>query len=552
MPCGINCLLQPLNIDLFEHEDYTLSHWVDENGEIWDFENDTVTENMVLYAIWNHIPSHYLFFSDNTYGSVMNTYFSKTYFSPETSMVSSISTKNVTIGEPINLCSRNDSNWKVELENARDANNGIKHYGGCGPIAMISVMEYFARVMGYRQIMEDGTTSSGMTTLATEVYGEVNTIAFGLTNEDKDVGTTPSEFVRAFNQLMVKNGLSGKISATYHTRYCSLDVKLELIKNSIDNGLPVTCYTIFREGEVGSHYINIYGYEEWEVCENGNITTHTFLKIRPNIEDGEIKNYLLECEFLDSSNVGLLYYTIGSYDKTEEITAEDFSEYFTNDGTAYMTDSNYIEMHNEEEYYFKIKRINTACINNKLTASINVNNNRSAGLYLKFSENIKRITFDLSIYNANQNFINNTSLEIKYFDNIESEWITSYTYNLSDFSNELNNIVVYFPYEISEFFIRITSNNSMTSQNICGIKIDNIQVSYNFIEQHVHAYSFTSTSSKHTATCTCGESFTESHTFKTNLVMGQLVKSCTECGYVVKNDDFVLASIEEEEFNFIQ
>lgn len=91
------------------------------------------------------------------------------------------------------------------------------------------------------KIMIDVNDKNVRDQLARDVYLEVNTIAFGLSNESKSVGTIPLEYVRAFNELMKDYLIYGQLKANYNTRYVSKEVKYNQIKDSIDNGVPATC-----------------------------------------------------------------------------------------------------------------------------------------------------------------------------------------------------------------------------------------------------------------------------------------------------------------------
>lgn len=52
-------------------------------------------------------------------------------------------------------------------------------YGGCGPIASLGIMDYFARYLGYDEIMDNPTDSDKRVILASEVLSNTHFSIFG-------------------------------------------------------------------------------------------------------------------------------------------------------------------------------------------------------------------------------------------------------------------------------------------------------------------------------------------------------------------------------------
>ena len=536
-----NSLIAELDYELFVYKWYKVKHCVLENGYIWDFSNDIVTENTTLYVVWEHNRNSYITFPESNHQSTIEAHFEFVYPDSQSEMNHSVSTKDVTNYEPLNILYEYRYNDADELAVARNR-NGIDHYGGCGPIAMIGILDYLAVAFDYNEIIQDANNQSDRIDLATDVYREVKTIAFG-SEDDKNVGTAPMEYTNSFNDLMKQYYLQGQITANYCKRYVSKEVKLNQIKESIDAGIPVTCYTIFNtDGNIASHYFNIYGYEEWDVIYNNQTIKHTFIKVKPNNTDSKI--YYIDADFLNSFNVGLIIYDINPCDNIKIITGEDFCRYFINDGGNYMIDTMYISIHNAEGYYFDVKRNNCASFDNKVVMMTNPMDNNEASLQLNFFQNIRTISFKFFLLEGDEIVPENTTVELRYYDEINDQWIISSTVNLheSDY---------YFIYEelgadinLFSIVLKCSDNNSPVGARI---KIDNIIVGYITEEQHYHQYTYTYTTIKHTAICSCGDTYTETHTFKTSLVMGKLQKSCVTCGYIVDmNNDFVVASLPKD------
>lgn len=63
------------------------------------------------------------------------------------------STKDVSSAIPINMQGINFP--KSEIQQAIINTGVASSYGGCGPIAMMGILDYFARYLGYNEIMED-------------------------------------------------------------------------------------------------------------------------------------------------------------------------------------------------------------------------------------------------------------------------------------------------------------------------------------------------------------------------------------------------------------
>lgn len=51
-------------------------------------------------------------------------------------------------------------------------------YGGCGPIAMIGILDYFSRYRNYTSIMNDPTNSADRTQLAYDVFKATPTLNY--------------------------------------------------------------------------------------------------------------------------------------------------------------------------------------------------------------------------------------------------------------------------------------------------------------------------------------------------------------------------------------
>ena len=83
-------------------------------------------------------------------------------------------------------------------------------YGGCGPIAAIGILDYFARYMGYNEIMENSTDSESRIQLATEVFKNTD---YSILGNQEDTLVWPWAIADAFNEVIKNHGLENIITA---------------------------------------------------------------------------------------------------------------------------------------------------------------------------------------------------------------------------------------------------------------------------------------------------------------------------------------------------
>ena len=201
-----------------------------------------------------------------------------------------------------------------DIDTTRQTSGIESSYGGCGPLAMIGILDYFSRFRGYTSIIEDPTNSTDRVLLAYDVFTNTETIELPdilsssnnllveeaeligkeyLTEEttrsssgNKQTFTWPSDYVDAFNTLMDEYNLDEQIVAYNHGwgLFVSLNDKINRVKQSIDEGLPVTIYCgLGGNGSFGNHYVNVYEYQNWQgLDKNGNVVNNVIFKARLN------------------------------------------------------------------------------------------------------------------------------------------------------------------------------------------------------------------------------------------------------------------------------
>lgn len=221
-----------------------------------------------------------------------------------------------------------DEEIKIAIKAANVADK--TNYGGCGPIASLGILDYFARYLGYTEIINDPNDSNQRIKLATEILSRTHFSMFG--NEEKTL-VWPWDNIKAFNSYLESKELDSIISAygAWDLHEGHKDDYLSLIKYKIDEGLPVTLCTgkVPGNGEFKEHYTNVYGYETWVGIpyNGGNKMEKTFLKAR--INKGYSEQYYCDSDILNQGQIGVIVYNI-NYSSSYDFYAKDFSKAFVN------------------------------------------------------------------------------------------------------------------------------------------------------------------------------------------------------------------------------
>jgi hypothetical protein len=227
------------------------------------------------------------------------------------------------------------SEWSDYIQTAKNLAGLDQNYIGCGPLALVSQYEYFARSAGYTTLATDPDFAYDRIMLAAEIFEEVPTIPadsilgqiFGV---DPNAGTftLPSSFIYGARQVLQNHYLAiPKIGIddegeeyTYYDSDSqivvygdtlpslnSFSVKINNIKDSIDNGMPVVWWTFGDAGDYSDHYMNIYAYETWLGTDAyGNTTTHLMFKLRFNWDDS--LTIYMDSDLLNAVNGGFIFF----------------------------------------------------------------------------------------------------------------------------------------------------------------------------------------------------------------------------------------------------
>ena len=203
-------------------------------------------------------------------------------------------TYNPTESRPRNVSVKEDSDIQTALSEYIIDNELSSSYSpGCGPLAMIGQFDFLARYAGYYPIMPEPDSLEGKIQLARDVLNNTTVLSsetmFGdLHDYLSFVGsgsfTWPNEVISSSNELLESYGLS--VSATrivdgqeetYYTdesqivvsgdeipSFLSINEKVNNLKSSIDDGMPVIVWTSGFNAEFEGHYFNVFGYEYWD------------------------------------------------------------------------------------------------------------------------------------------------------------------------------------------------------------------------------------------------------------------------------------------------
>ncbi len=390
-------------------------------------------------------------------------------------MISSKSTKDVSGFIPIEVQGRENELFPdTDIEKAIETSGIPSSYGGCGPIAMIGILDYFARYQGYSSIMDNPENSTDRISLAYDVF--TTTLTFEVpsvsTMEEpahqheilehqndalayqeellayqqaaalssggsKNTLTLPVHYVNAFNELMSNNyHLNEQIKATDHGMLASMESKIKKVKDSIDKGLPATIYTgLAGDGPLANHYVNAYEYQEWQgTAKNGNVLKNIVFKVRLNWGRGQEYECYMDAELLGEPITGVIYYTVT--DKNHLIRPTDFAKDFVNSNGQgqYFFYEKTADITTSDGFHFGTNRLRCGYIENQyLVLSANRANAGLAFLEMNFETAIKAMNFDISLWSGLEGLGSDDYVKIYYKDS-NGKWREKMTLEINQLS----------------------------------------------------------------------------------------------------------------------
>lgn len=355
-------------------------------------------------------------------------------------------------------------------------------YGGCGPIASMGILDYFARYLGYNEIISDPTNSDKRTILATEVLTRTH---FSMWGSPDNTLVWPWDNASAFNSLMETKGIGNIISANDHWTLFGGEKNnyWNMITTNIDEGVPVTLFTglVSGSGAFAEHYTNIYGYDTWVGIPNagGSRIEKTFIKAR--INGGRTTEYYCDADILNCGQTGLITYNI-NYSNLYNFYANDFSEEFINSsgGGQYFFNeiSKNVSLSNGVNLY--TNRLRTSYIENKyLVLSPNRANAGTAYLDISFPNRVQRLSFNAAMWSGLEGQIDQ-EFKIQYMSSSGwKDYISISPSDLTTLKDYPNDFTILFPKNTSRIRFYSSKSNPIGDRNKGRIVLDNFQVKYN-------------------------------------------------------------------------
>ena len=355
------------------------------------------------------------------------------------------------------------------------------NYGGCGPIAEMGILDYFARYLNYSEIIADPPDSDKRVELAKTVFSNTNFNGFGSKDETL---VWPWDARNAFNQTIQEKGLKNKIVAndTWTLFGGKKDDYWKTIVENIDEGIPVTLFTgkEFGGGDFAEHYTNIYGYETWVGFKDGGKErlTKRFIKARLNQARGE--DTYCDADILDCAQVGLITYKV-NYENSYAFYASDFAKDFVNEngGGQYFYSPKETNVTLSNGMKIDTERLRTSYIENQyLVMSPNREDAGSAYLDISFPHSVSRLSFDSSMWSSKEGALRE-NFEIQYFkDNHWGKQKSIDTNKLSISKKYPDNFVTLFPENTNRIRFFSSHSNPIADRNKGRICLDNFQVCY--------------------------------------------------------------------------
>lgn len=407
-------------------------------------------------------------------------------------------------------------------------------YGGCGPIAMIGMADFFARYLGYTEIINNPDDLGQQKELIKEFLNQNTIPTMEIVDPDpnstgKQTLALPWNCAKGFNQVMKNHNLDNTIKAIDMGFFLvSKKEKIAKIKEQIDIGLPVTLYTALAgSGDLGNHYVNVYGYEDWiGTNQYGNNITHTMLEFRMNWAEDPTKSYYMDSDILGSFITGIIYYEITyKYQVLPDMLFMSFKneqnqgQYFNEVVESPISIKEY-----EVNMSFMTRRLRCSYLNQGyLVLSANRDNHDTAYLEFEFEEDVRQVGLDLWKWSNKEKFQTDASLRLEYFDKTTNQWETAKEINvfLLPIKEEMPKyLLVRLPKGAKKIRLIVENKGITTDRNKGRIAIYYIDAFFDTYNQvykpHEHIYKDRFEyydESAHWAYCVCGRGTREQHIF---------------------------------------
>ena len=391
------------------------------------------------------------------------------------------STRSISNGIPVNV--NGNAFPKSEILTAIEHTGVSSGYGGCGPIAIMGVMDYFSRYLGYTEYIEDPTSSSDRISLAEDVLNKSETFEMGF--KDKNTMMFPWDFETAFDNLTYDYGLGGIVDSRHAWKLLKghQEERWNAVVDSVDKGLPVTLMTGLWSGDgpFSKHYTNIFGYEKWTGLKSstGERIEKDFIVARLNWRDWE-GEYYCDSSILNDGMVALITYNI-NYANSYTVRASDFAKEFVNSdgGGQYFFYNKEASVTTANGRTLQTNRKRCSYIENQyLVLSPNRENAGEAYLDISLPHSASKMSFTSALWGSSEGIANET-FKIQYYSN---GWLDHVSYDLSQFSKLKQypkTYTVLLPKQATRFRFIANHSNPTGDRNKGRIVLDNINFQYN-------------------------------------------------------------------------
>lgn len=449
IPVEIGTSVEPLEKSKLEKPNSTFGGWYTYEGKLWSFDN-IITEDITLYAHWNWDCSHLInaneitgesyWFDDKT--STENNiyqYLRKKYHNSSNWIITS---KNSTPYQPVEM--QGQKFPEKDILTAIETSGVASSYGGCGPIAMMGILDYFARYYDYSSIMKDPTNEKHRIQLAYDVLKNTKTIEISnpkeksmLSGGDKSTMTLPNDYVKGFSDVMNLYGLNDQITAQNYL-FSSKNALIERVVKSIDKGVPVTLYTGVGcgDGEVSEHYVNVYGYEIHQGIDIFNKkVTQVIFSACINKDYEEPSEIWIDADVLDHFLSGIIVYTVKN--ENQLIKPLDFADDFVNNQGQgqYFFYEKQADITTSKGMSFQTNRLRCGYIENQyIVLSAYRENAGTAFLEMNCDFNITAMTFELGLWGGLERLgLGNSYVKLQYKD-ASGNWVDQINFSIDKLS----------------------------------------------------------------------------------------------------------------------
>ena len=430
---------------------------------------------------------------------------------------------------------------------------GLKStYGGCGPIAMIGMADFFARYLGYTEIIQNPDDLEQQKELIREFLNIIPTSEIK-DNDPQGTGkqtlALPWDCESGFNKIMKKHNLENTIHATdMGFLFVFKNEKIAKIKEQVDKGLPVTLYTALAgDGKLGNHYVNVYGYSDWTgKDQNGKTITHTMLQFRMNWGESYDDTLYMDSDILGSFFTGIIYYDI-TY--KYQVLPDMFFQGFKNEQNQGQYFNEVVErpLSISEplvKMSFMTRRLRCSYLNQGyLVLSANRDNHDTAYLEFEFEEDIRQVGLNLWKWSENERFGADASLRLEYFDKNTNRWEIAKDIDISTLplkENMPKAILTILPKATNKIKIIVENEGITTDRNKGRIVIESVDAyfdTYNqFYMPHEHKFDkrfVYNDKSTHWAYCECGIGTMQQH------IIIEGIDECIACGGEVPSHEHI-------------